>query len=382
MEFSAIDNDLYKFSMQNAVLHNYPDAIVKYKYKCRNPEVLTGIDISKFGDKVQEAITYFCKTRFKNDELQYLSNIPFLKPDYIDFLEDFTFKERYIRMVDSDKQGFDIEIMGPWVQTILFEVPILYIISETWTIMNTGQTNFPKSAQARYDEASIYDFLFADFCTRRRASAAQQYLLVEKLKRLPNFVGTSNVRLAKLHNIKPIGTMAHEWMQAHQALFRVSDSQVAALDTWSKEYRGALGIALTDVVGMDAFLRDFDLYFAKLFDGGRLDSGNPYERGMQLVKHYRGFDIDPMTKFAVFSDGLDFEEADRIHQYFNGVINRSFGIGTFLTSNCGVIPLNIVIKMIECNGKPVAKVPDSKGKGMCEDAVYEEYVKHTFNIKE
>ena len=132
MEFSAIDNDLYKFSMQNAVLHNYPDAIVKYKYKCRNPEVLTGIDISKFGDKVQEAITHFCKTRFKNDELQYLSNIPFLKPDYIDFLEDFTFKERYIRMVDSDEQGFDIEIMGPWVQTILFEVPILYLSNHNY----------------------------------------------------------------------------------------------------------------------------------------------------------------------------------------------------------------------------------------------------------
>ncbi len=380
--YSAIDNDLYKFTMQQAVLHNYPDAWVKFKYQCRNPKELSNIDIGVMNAKVIDKIGDFCKTRFQSSELHYLYNIPFLTPDYIDFLEDFTFKRRYISTKNT-VHGLEIEIEGPWVQTILFEVPLLAIISETFAEMRTESF---KGIMYGLNEIEKHipfiNFLFAEFGTRRRASKSFQYLMIEKLLKVaPSYlVGTSNVEMAKKFGIKYIGTMAHEWLQAHQGLVRVSDSQKVALEVWAKEYRGDLGIALSDVVGMDAFLNDFDKYFSKLFDGCRHDSGDPLIWGEKLIKHYESMGINPMTKSAVFSDGLDMMEAKDIQDHFEGRINVSFGIGTFLTNNCGFTPLQVVIKMIECNGKSVAKISDSPGKGMCMDSSYLEYLKQTFNI--
>ena len=382
MNYTALDNDLYKFTMQQAVLHNYPDAWVKLRYQCRNPQELSNVDIGMFNSRVIDKIGKFCETRFQTDELHYLSNIDFMKPDYVDFLEDFTFKRRYID-IKNRAQGLSIDIEGPWVQTILFEVPILAIISETFAEMRTESFRGMMFGLNQIDEQLPFiNYHFADFGTRRRFSKAYHYLVLEKLLKLvpKNLVGTSNVELAKKFGIKPIGTMAHEWLQAHQALARVVDSQKAALDVWAHEYRGDLGIALSDVVGFDAFLNDFDKYFAKLFDGCRHDSGDPYIWGEKLIKHYESLGIDPLTKSAVFSDGLNFDKAADIQNHFENRIKTSFGIGTFLTNNCGFKPLQIVLKMIECNKKPVAKISDSPGKGMCNDISYLTYLKQTFNI--
>jgi len=380
--FTALDNDLYKFTMQQAVLHNYPGAHVKLRYQCRNPQELSNVDIGVFNSRVIDKIGKFCDTRFQTDELHYLHGIEFMKPDYIDFLEDFTFKRRYL-VIKNNAQGISIDIEGPWVQTILFEVPILAIISETFAEMRTESFKGMMYGLNKIEEyLPFINYLFADFGTRRRFSKAYHYLVLEKLIKLvpKNLVGTSNVELAKKFGIKPIGTMAHEWLQAHQALARVVDSQKAALEVWAKEYRGDLGIALSDVVGFKAFLNDFDKYFAKLFDGCRHDSGDPYIWGERLIDHYESLGIDPMTKSAVFSDGLNFNIANDIQNHFENKIKTSFGIGTFLTNNCGFKPLQIVLKMIECNGKPVAKVSDSPGKGMCADNSYLTYLKQTFNM--
>ncbi len=380
--FTALDNDLYKFTMQQAVLHNYPDAWVKFKYQCRNPKELSNVDIGVFNGKVIDKIGKFCETRFNDNELHYMSNIPFMKPDYVDFLDDFTFKRKYVHCKNK-ANGLEINIEGPWVQTILFEVPILAIVSETYAEMRTESFKGIMYGLKKIEEhLPFINFLFAEFGTRRRASKSFQYLMIEKLLKVApdNLIGTSNVEMAKKFNIKYIGTMAHEWLQAHQALVRVSDSQKAALEVWAKEYRGDLGIALSDVVGMDAFLGDFDKYFAKLFDGCRHDSGNPLVWGDKLIAHYESLGINPLAKSAVFSDGLNFELANKIQDYFEGRIGVSFGIGTFLSNNWGFTPLQVVLKMIECNGKPVAKVSDSPGKGMCEDASYLKYLKQTFNL--
>ena len=380
--YSAIDNDLYKFTMQQAVLHNYPDAWVKFKYQCRNPKELSNVDIGVMNTKVIDKIGHFCKTRFQSSELHYLYNIPFLTPDYIDFLEDFTFKRRYIS-IKNTKHGLELEIEGPWVQTILFEVPLLAIISETFAEMRIGSFQGSMTGLKNIEEGLPFiNYKFADFGTRRRFSKDYQELVLEKLLRLaPSYLmGTSNVEMAKKFDIKYIGTMAHEWLQAHQALTRVVDSQKVALEVWAKEYRGDLGIALSDVVGFDAFLNDFDKYFAKLFDGCRHDSGDPLLWGEKLINHYMSLGIDPTSKTAVFSDGLTFQNASKIQHHFEGRIQTSFGIGTFLTNNCSFTPLQIVIKMIECNKKPVAKISDSPGKGMCSDSSYLKYLMQTFNL--
>jgi nicotinate phosphoribosyltransferase len=195
--------------------------------------------------------------------------------------------------------------------------------------------------------------------------------------------GTSNVYLAKQLGMTPIGTMAHEFMQAFQALdVRLRDSQKAALEAWVHEYRGDLGIALTDVVGMDAFLRDFDLYFAKLFDGLRHDSGDPYIWGDKAIAHYEKLKIDPKTKVLTFSDGLNLEKAWELHQYFRGRIKTSFGIGTNLTNDMGITPINIVLKLVECNGQPVAKLSDSPGKTMINNDTYLAYLRQVFEVDE
>jgi nicotinate phosphoribosyltransferase len=187
--------------------------------------------------------------------------------------------------------------------------------------------------------------------------------------------------LAKKYDLTPIGTMAHEFLMAGQAFVRISESQKYMLEAWVKEYRGDLGIALTDTIGIDAFLRDFDSYFAKLYDGVRQDSGDPFDFGEKVIKHYQKMRIDPRTKRAVFTDGLDIPTALSLHEKFGSRIDTSFGIGTNLTNDLGPAPINIVVKMVECNGQPVAKISDSPGKQMCEDEEYVNYLKKVFGIE-
>jgi nicotinate phosphoribosyltransferase len=222
----------------------------------------------------------------------------------------------------------------------------------------------------------------AEFGGRRRHSVEAQHGALEILKRIcpENLVGTSNVMMAKEHEITPIGTMAHEWLQAHQALgYPVGDSQKMALENWAKEYRGDLGIALSDVIGLKYFLYDFDMYLAKLFDGTRQDSGDPFQYAEKMIKHYGSMKIDPRTKTIVFSDGLDFKKALELYKRFRDRIGVSFGIGTHITNDFDFKALQIVLKMTKCNGQPVAKLSDTPGKSMCNDEGYKDYVKSTFD---
>lgn len=382
---SLLDTDFYKLTMMQAVLHHYPATIVRYKFKCRNnPNPLMDEDAS-FLQFVNEELDELCKLRFTEEELAYLSGIRFFKSDFIEYLRLFKFNRDYIHTFIDNDGALGIRVEGPWVSTILFEVPVLAIVSEVYgrkfqeaVVVPTGRTNLRDKIKLL--NGMVDGFKFVDFGTRRRFSRLWQEYVLSELSQTKNLVGTSNVMFAKQFGLKPIGTMAHEWLQAHQQLFRVADSQKMALETWAKEYRGDLGIALSDVVGFNAFLRDFDLYFAKLFDGCRHDSGDPYEWCTKLVNHYNKLGIDPRTKSAVFSDGLDFESALKLYRTFKDTINVSFGIGTNLTNDVGIEPLQIVIKMVECNGKPVAKISDSKGKGMCEDDEYLAYLRKVFEV--
>jgi nicotinate phosphoribosyltransferase len=330
------------------------------------------------------------------EELAYLKCIPYFKPDYLEYLRLLQLNMEYFK-ASIENNELQITIEGPWISTIWFEVPVLMIVSALFNEMRddrsdmefTIEQNGMKILNDKLDYLEDYpghNFVFADFGTRRAWSPYWQDRVIGRIvqkKTRTKFIGTSNVYLAMKHGVKPIGTMSHQYLQAFQQLGpRVADSQKVALQTWANEYRGELGIALSDVVGFDAFLNDFDRYFALLFDGCRHDSGDPGEWGERLVAHYKKLRIDPMTKYAVFSDGLNFIKALDLNAHFNGKINTSFGIGTNLTNDVGYIPIQIVIKMVECNGRPVAKVSDSLGKGMCEDKEYLSYLKMVYGIKE
>ena len=396
---SLLDNDLYKFTMLQAMLHQFPQTHGVYRFRCRNNED-TLYPLADIKDDLEQQLDSLCELRFLEDELEYLRGLRFMRSDFVDYLELFKLKRRFITVSTDEKGRLFIDIEGPMIQAMFFEVFVLAIVNELYfsalsnaSVIEEGQRRLDEKVELLHQYAvkqEKYDnntppLIVADFGTRRRFSKVWQAHVVETLHNAePKIVsGTSNVYLAKKLGMTPIGTMAHEFMQAFQALdVRLRDSQKAALEAWVHEYRGDLGIALTDVVGMDAFLRDFDLYFAKLFDGLRHDSGDPYVWGDKAIAHYKKLKIDPRTKILTFSDGLNLNKAWNLHQYFKGQIRTSFGIGTNLTNDMGITPINIVLKLVECNGQPVAKLSDSPGKTMINNDTYLAYLRQVFEVDE
>lgn len=385
---SLLDTDLYKFSMMQVVLHQYPAAQVEYRFKCRNP----GIDLVPYIEEIRAELAALCQLRFAADELDYLRGWRFIKSDFVDFLGLFQLNEKYVEIAPAAAGNGEIEIRirGPWLHTILFEVPLLAIINEVYfrhasagLDLAEGRRRLQAKIALLRDAPDYAGCKIADYGTRRRFSRTWQREVVTELRDGlgAQLAGTSNVWLARQLNLTPLGTLAHEYLQAHQALGpRLRDSQVAALEAWAKEYRGDLGIALSDVYGLDAFLRDFDMYFCKLFDGTRHDSGDPFAWGDKVLAHYRANRVDPRSKVLVFSDGLDIPKVMQLYAYFRDRCLLAFGVGTNLTNDVGPTPLQIVIKMIRCNGQPVAKLSDSAGKNMCEDAAYVAYLRQVFQI--
>ena len=385
---SLLDTDLYKFTMMQVVLHHFPGAQVEYRFKCRNP----GVALAPYIPAIEAGIRQLCSLRFTRGELDYLRGWRFFKSDFVDLLGLFHLDERFIKVSRiAGTDDIDITIKGPWLHTILFEVPVLAIVSEVYyrnTVaapdLDEGRRRLAAKIE-RINGVADPAFRIADYGTRRRFSRVWQDEVVHMLKTEigQKFVGTSNVKLAFEHNLTPLGTMAHEYLQACQAVGpRLIDSQVFAFNTWAREYRGDLGIALSDVCGMDAFLRDFDLFFCKLFDGVRHDSGDPFDWGEKLLVHYQKMRIDPRSKTMVFSDSLDVPLAIRLFEYFRGRSQTAFGIGTNLTNDLGYEPLQIVIKMTRCNGQPVAKISDEPSKAMDYDPSYVKYLREVFQVPE
>lgn len=389
---SLLDTDLYKFTMLQVVLHKFPQTHSVYQFRCRNLQD-TVYPLSDILPDLNTQLDLLCTLRFTADELQYLRGLRFIKSDFVDYLELFQLKRRFI-VASIDSEGrLDIHIEGPMVQAMMFEIFVLSIVNELYfsrlhsdDVLAEGEQRLQqkllmlKTLQQK-QSAQDAPFLISDFGTRRRYSLAWHRHVAEQFRaHAPNmFRGTSNVLLAKELGITPIGTMAHEFLQAFQALdVRLRDFQKAALEAWVQEYRGDLGIALTDVVGMDAFLDDFDLYFAKLFDGLRHDSGDPYVWGDKAYRHYQKLKINSKTKMLTFSDGLNLETAWNLYQYFKDRFKVSFGIGTNLTNDLGVKPLNIVLKLVECNRQSVAKISDSPGKTMTDNNTFLAYLQQVF----
>ena len=386
---SLLDTDLYKFTMQQCVLHQFPGAQVQYRFKCRTPNV----DLRPFLDEINAEIDHLCELHFTDEELAYLGGLRFIKSDYVDFLSLFHLKRNYIQVVESDDYpcGIDISIKGPWLHTSLFEIPVLAIVNEVYfrrlygdLDKSEGRRRLAEKIHLLLSEPNNGDLHISDYGTRRRFSRAwqEEVLLTLKKELGPMLSGTSNVLLAKKFGLIPLGTMAHEYLQACQALGpRLRDSQVYGFEMWAKEYRGDLGIALSDVYGMEPFLKDFDMYFCKLFDGARHDSGDPFVWGERMIEHWACNKCDPRSKSLIFSDALTIPRVIELYRRFHGRVGIGFGVGTNLMNDLGPTALNVVIKMVQANGQPVAKISDAPEKGMCEDEGYLRYLRQVFGIK-
>lgn len=385
---SLLDTDWYKLTMMQGVHHEYPNASVTWEFRSRNAE-----DLKPYLAEIRAQIDRLATLQLSREESAYLGTFAYMSPDFIRFLELFRFRPEYVEVGMEDGE-LCIVIDGPWSHSILFEIVILAIISEVRNRVLYPDVTIEQATDQlrrkldtlrnRYTSEQLADLNLADFGTRRRLSQPVQEAIVSVLEdEFPgNFVGTSNVDIARRHRIAPMGTMAHEWIMAHQQLgSRLVDSQRAALEAWVQEYRGHLGISVTDTVTLDAFLRDFDLYFAKLFDGLRHDSGDPLVFAEKCIRHYERLGIDPRTKTLIFSNALTLDKSMDIKMALDGRIRTSFGIGTSLTCDVpGVEPMNMVIKMVSCNGQPVAKISDEPGKTMTRDKDYVNYLKSVFSV--
>jgi nicotinate phosphoribosyltransferase len=389
---TLLENDLYKFTMWQALLHSHPGAKAEYAFTCRNEPLFPLAELKR---EVEAQLDHLCTLTFTDEELDYLRSLRFIKSDFVDFLSIFRFQRRFIH-VSTEGDQLVIRAAGPIAHVMAFEVHVLYIVNELYFRRLAGGEEILGTARQRlHDKIGLiqaylaeptkgptFPFRLLDFGLRRRYSGPWQEEMVARMAReLPeHFSGTSNVHLARKLGLVPVGTMAHEYLQAYQAFgSRLRDFQKAALEAWVQEYRGDLGVALTDVVGMDAFLADFDLYFAKLFDGLRHDSGDPISWGEKAIAHYRKLRIDPRSRRLIFSDALTVAKALEIHRHFRERIPTGFGIGTDLTNDTPHPALNIVMKMVACAGQPVAKLSDSPGKTMCDDQTYMAYLRKVFN---
>ena len=383
---TLLDTDAYKLHMQQAVFHHYHDVHVAAEFRCRGDDLL-GI----YADSIREQVDAMQHLALTDDEYQWLSGLPFFKADYLNWLREFRYKPEQVTVTNVNGK-LDIRLTGPWREVIMWEVPLLAVISELahrYRSPETGVTQAVAALENKLVEFSrltegldMSRFRLMDFGTRRRFSREVQEAIVRRLQQEPWFVGTSNYDLARRLDLTPMGTQAHEWFQAHQQISPdLANSQRAALAAWLEEYPDRLGIALTDCITMDAFLRDFGPEFAERYQGLRHDSGDPVEWGEKAIGHYEKLGIDPMSKVLVFSDNLDLAKAVDLYRHFSSRVNLSFGIGTRLTCDIPQVkPLNIVIKLVECNGKPVAKLSDSPGKTICHDKAFVRALRKAFDL--
>ena len=383
---TLLDTDAYKLHMQQAVFHHYYDVHVAAEFRCRGDDLL-GI----YADSIREQVDAMQHLTLQDDEYQWLSGLPFFKTDYLNWLRDFRYKPEQVT-VTNENGKLDIRLEGPWREVIMWEVPLLAVISELAHRYRSPEMGVAQAVASLENKLAAFTtltegldmsrFRLMDFGTRRRFSREVQQAIVKRLQQETWFVGTSNYDLARRLNLTPMGTQAHEWFQAHQQISPdLANSQRAALAAWLKEYPNQLGIALTDCITMDAFLRDFGPEFAERYQGLRHDSGDPVEWGEKAIAHYQKLGIDPMSKVLVFSDNLDLAKAVELYRHFNTRVNLSFGIGTRLTCDIPQVkPLNIVIKLVECNGKPVAKLSDSPGKTICHDKAFVRALRKAFDL--
>lgn len=420
---SALEQDLYKENMSVVILKKYSDKMTKWSFKCRNSNVKFTPDMIC---EIREQIDWYCNNiKYTDEDITWLkTTCPWLSNGYLAFLKHWRPNRKQILINEGNIQAYNdcglaIEAYGTWLDTNKYEIPILAIVSEVYYAFKYGvgakDIEFQKRAIEKFGKLGCHDVTqnpdilkmnidgvnesdkqtfwnqylnkhsydignFAEFGMRRRLSSAMQDWLIKYCvnQKVPGFVGTSNMYLAKKYGVKPIGTMAHELLQVigqSDPSLNPAYTNRFVMKDWTDEYKTLNGIMLDDVIGSEVFLKDFDLTYANLFSGVRHDSGDPIQWGENLIAHYKKLGIDPTTKTLLFSDSLNFEKATQLKKHFEGRCKISFGIGTYLACDVDVEPLNIVMKVIECNGRPVAKLSNNIGKTMCRDQEYIDYLK-------
>ena len=381
--FSLLDTDLYKFNMDQVIFHKHTALMGEYYFLCRNENI---VFTREMFNEINSQIDHLCTLRFSKEELDYLRSIRFIKSDYVEFLRLWHPIRDYVETSLSEDGKLSIVIRGPLFSAMQFEIYLLEIVNEVYNRMNFDYAKLRAGAEERLNakikacKEGKYTFRFAEFGSRRRLSREWQDEVVRRFAvETENCVGTSNVYLARKYNLKPIGTYAHEYVQMYQGIDSIplAYTNHYAMEDWYSEYKGDNGTALTDTITTDLFLLDFNRAMVNNFSGIRHDSGDPFDWGEKMIRHYEKYGADPKSKQLLFSDSLNFDRAQELYNHFNNRVKCSFGIGTYVTNDTGETPLNIVIKLQTVNGHAVAKLSDTPGKTMCQDSAYLEYLKRS-----
>ncbi len=384
---SLLDTDLYKFNMNQVIFHKHTDLSGEYFFRCRNKGVVFTEEMLR---EIDEQIDHLCRLRFKHEELDYLRSIRFIKHDYVEFLRLWHPIREYVTTSLSQEGELSVVVNGPLFSAMQFEIYLLEIINEVYFRMAYDYDALRRSAEERLDEKICafregkYTFSFAEFGARRRLSREWEEVVIRRFaEETKNMVGTSNVYFAMKYNLTPIGTYAHEFVQMYQGIDSIplAFTNHYAMQDWYDEYQGDNGTALTDTVTTDLFLLDFNRSMVNNYTGVRHDSGDPYEWGEKIIRHYEKYGVDPRTKLLLFSDSLDFDKAQELYDFFKERAKVSFGIGTFVSNDTEAEALNIVIKLQYVNGRPVAKLSDSTGKSMSQDEEYLSYLRRAVEFR-
>jgi len=372
---SFLDTDIYKYTMMLFAKYVHPNVMVEYAFKCRNK-----IDLLPYFDEIYNELKAACDLKYTDDEVDYLKTID---PRF-EFLREYTTKPllNFEALSLSNINGvLDIRVKGNWWEVILFEIIVLAITNEVYSrrIHDTHKDmkeTLDKGIEVLDEKIKLLknnpSVKLMEFGTRRRFSKDWQLYVISRLRETSNLLGTSNVLFAKELNLAPLGTMAHEAFQVLQGIVHPIQSQRVLLQEWHTFWQGRFALALTDIFPQKKFLKDFDKDIINLYTGVRHDSGSPYEWGESMINHYIKYGIDPKTKSLCFSDSLDIPKAILLANKFADRINVTFGIGTNLTNDMGAFhsALQVVMKIVNVNGMPVAKISNDSGKNMCEDPFY------------
>jgi len=366
---SILDTDLYKLSMQNAIMELFPDTQAEYVFLNRNTDYKFDEPLVK---ELQEAVDNMALLKLTDAEKNFLkTRCPYLKPSYLEYLLNYKFDPSEVKL-SLNKDQLQIAIKGPWCRTVLWEVPLMATISELYFRRANDVWGYSWTMDCVRDWTTTKANILwkngcrtSEFGTRRRRSYETQLTVVDIMKDCPTFVGTSNVFFAMMFGLKPIGTVAHEWFMGMSVLHGLRHANRFAMDDWDRVYKGNLGTALTDTYGSEAFFKDFSLYHSKLWSDIRQDSGDPFAFVDMAVSHYKSLGIDPMTKGIIFSDSLNVDKCVNLNEYCKNKIRCSFGIGTNLTNDFpDKKALNMVIKLKSIDGVPVVKLSDDPDKAI------------------
>ncbi len=366
---SILDNDFYKFTMQSAVIKLFPNTQGKYQFINRGQHKFP----KGFDKALRTAVDAMVHLKLTKSEKAFLhKTCPYLPPTYVDFLEGYRYNPEEVN-IEQRGEDLQVSVQGYWYRTILWEVPLLALISELYyKLIDAQRWTDEQIVENTLEKLKLYDDLdvrFAEFGTRRRHSYHVHKIVTKSLSEYKGktFTGSSNVHIAMINNVKPIGTHAHEWFMFHAAEYGFKMANTLSLEHWVDVFRGDLGVALSDTYTTDVFFKQFDTKFAKLFDGVRHDSGDPIEFAEKTIAHYEKFGINPMYKYIIFSDGLNSQKVTDIAKACKDKIGISFGIGTNLTNDVGLQPMNIVIKLTDVLTSdgvwvPTVKLSDEPGK--------------------